>query len=110
MTTNGREGKDIVDALAAADEWMENVYRYVLVDTRALNDPTHTRHAGHHREILHNSVDNEHFAYNAECVGRSLAKNASLQSVCIVSICRSGRHRSVAVSHNVKQFLRQCDI
>eukprot|EP00959_Pyramimonas_sp_CCMP1952_P260098 5438056-Pyramimonas_sp.AAC.1 len=34
----------------------------------------------------------------------------SSQSVCIVAICRSGRHRSVDVSYGVTQFLKQYDI
>jgi hypothetical protein len=48
----------IIDALIAADENMANYDRYVLVDTRALNDPTHARHIGHHPNKLRNSVEN----------------------------------------------------
>eukprot|EP00959_Pyramimonas_sp_CCMP1952_P413260 8659616-Pyramimonas_sp.AAC.1 len=63
MTTRGRDANAIIDALVAADENMANYGRHVLVDTRALNDPTHTRRIGHHPNILRNSVKNDH------CVG-----------------------------------------
>eukprot|EP00959_Pyramimonas_sp_CCMP1952_P335503 7024986-Pyramimonas_sp.AAC.1 len=89
---------------------MENFDRHVSVDARVLNDPTHTRHVGHHPRILHNSVGNENVADFAEYAGGSLAKNASSQYVRIVALCCSCRHRFVAVSFGVKQFLRQCDI
>eukprot|EP00959_Pyramimonas_sp_CCMP1952_P159041 3325939-Pyramimonas_sp.AAC.1 len=46
----------------------------------------------------------------AEYAGRFLAKNAFSECVCIVAICRSCRHRSVAVGYCVKQFLKQCGI
>eukprot|EP00959_Pyramimonas_sp_CCMP1952_P301459 6307303-Pyramimonas_sp.AAC.1 len=78
---------------------MANYDRYVLVDTAALNDPTRTRRLGHHPNILRNLVHDEHFAGVAECVRKALANKKSTQSVCIVAICRSGRHRSVAVSY-----------
>eukprot|EP00959_Pyramimonas_sp_CCMP1952_P222718 4656230-Pyramimonas_sp.AAC.1 len=57
-----------------------------LADTRARNDPTRARRIGQHPGILHNSVENEHLVGIAEYVGRSLAKNASSQSVCIAAI------------------------
>eukprot|EP00959_Pyramimonas_sp_CCMP1952_P202526 4235232-Pyramimonas_sp.AAC.1 len=89
---------------------MANYDWHVLMDIKALNDPTHTRHTGHHPNSLRNSVGKTRFAGIAECVGKALAKNKSSQSVCIVAICRYGRHRSVAVSSDVKQFLTQYDI
>eukprot|EP00959_Pyramimonas_sp_CCMP1952_P193492 4046470-Pyramimonas_sp.AAC.1 len=89
---------------------MSSYGRCVLVDSRALNDPTPARHIGHRPNILRNSVENEHFVGVAECVGSSSAKNASSQSVCMVAICRSVLRRSVAGSWGVKQFVKQCDI
>eukprot|EP00959_Pyramimonas_sp_CCMP1952_P200474 4193150-Pyramimonas_sp.AAC.1 len=97
MTTRGHDANAIMDALIFADENMANYDRHVSVDTRALNDPTHTRHIGHHPNILRNSVEGEHFAGIAECARKALANNKSSPSVCVVAICHYGRHRSVAV-------------
>eukprot|EP00959_Pyramimonas_sp_CCMP1952_P346319 7253240-Pyramimonas_sp.AAC.1 len=72
-----------MDALVAADENMANYERYVLVGTRALNDPTRTRRIGHCQNSLRISVETEKFVGVAEYVGRSLAKNTSSQFVCI---------------------------
>eukprot|EP00959_Pyramimonas_sp_CCMP1952_P312963 6550943-Pyramimonas_sp.AAC.1 len=109
MTTRGHDAHAIIHALIAANENMAGYDRPVLVDTRALKDPTHTCSIGHHPNILRNSVENEHFAGIAECVGKALARNKSSKFVCIVAICRSGRHRSVAVSYGAGQFLKQHD-
>eukprot|EP00959_Pyramimonas_sp_CCMP1952_P218372 4567233-Pyramimonas_sp.AAC.1 len=101
MTTRGCDGNAIIDALVCADENMVNYDRHALVDATALNDPTRTRHIGHHPNMLRNAAENEHSVSISEYVGRPLAKNASSQSACIVAICRSGRHRSVFVSYGV---------
>eukprot|EP00959_Pyramimonas_sp_CCMP1952_P375217 7858553-Pyramimonas_sp.AAC.1 len=109
MTTVGRDGNVIIDALAAADEKTANDDRHVSADTRALNDPAHARHIGHRPNISHNPAENAHVAGIAEYAERVLARNASSQSVGVVAICSSGRPRSVAASYGVKQFLKQCD-
>eukprot|EP00959_Pyramimonas_sp_CCMP1952_P140360 2937064-Pyramimonas_sp.AAC.1 len=106
MTTRGRDGNAIIDALVVANENTANYDRYVLADTKALNDPTNTRHIGHHPHTWRNSIENEKFVGISEYAGRRLAKDTSSQSVCIVVMCRHGRHRSVAVSYGVKQFLK----
>eukprot|EP00959_Pyramimonas_sp_CCMP1952_P262070 5480158-Pyramimonas_sp.AAC.1 len=71
---------------------------------------SHARRIGHHPNSLRNSVGNEHCAGITEYAGRSLAKNTSSLAVCIVAICRYGRHRSVAVSYGVKKLSKQYDI
>eukprot|EP00959_Pyramimonas_sp_CCMP1952_P411516 8623358-Pyramimonas_sp.AAC.1 len=106
MTTRGHDANAIIDAPIVADGNMANYDRNVIVDTRALSDPTHTRHIGHHPIISCNSVENGHSVGIAECLGRALAKNKSSQWVYIVAICRSGRHRSVAAGYSIKQFLK----
>eukprot|EP00959_Pyramimonas_sp_CCMP1952_P113388 2369691-Pyramimonas_sp.AAC.1 len=57
MTTRGRDGNAIVDALVAADENMANYDRHALVDTSALNDPTRARRIGHRLDILRSSAE-----------------------------------------------------
>eukprot|EP00959_Pyramimonas_sp_CCMP1952_P462414 9483203-Pyramimonas_sp.AAC.1 len=60
---------------------MASYDRHARVDTRALDDPTHARHIGHHPNIWRTSVENEFFVGVIEYVGRSLAKNSSSQCV-----------------------------
>eukprot|EP00959_Pyramimonas_sp_CCMP1952_P426951 8942006-Pyramimonas_sp.AAC.1 len=84
VTTRGRDGNAFIDALVAADENAANYDRHV------------GGRQGSERPGSRVPFEDEHFVSVAEFAGGSLAKNASSQSACIVAICRSGRHRSVA--------------
>eukprot|EP00959_Pyramimonas_sp_CCMP1952_P023791 499226-Pyramimonas_sp.AAC.1 len=82
MNTRGRDANAIVYALITADEIMANYDRYVLVDARSLDDPTHARHIGHRPIIERTSVENEHVIDNAEYLGEKLWRKTSFRCLC----------------------------
>ena len=80
--------------------------RIVLVDCRALMDPHKTGHIGLHPDILRATVKNRHFESIAKKIAGGIldAEERGLPFV-IATICRSGRHRSVAVAAIIGELL-----
>ena len=89
----------IKEALKASRPEMFRWRRIVLIDCRALNDPQATQHIGVHPRILDACARHKAIRDTAKVIGygarRAMSDGVPVAYVCI---CKSGRHRSVAVS------------